>query len=316
MAASAPRVPLLIFGTVALDTILTATDRRDRILGGSGSHAGLAAALYGPVRLVSAVGEDFPEAALASLRRTGVDLAGVVHRVGRRSMSWTGRYSADLASRETLEVDLDIFEGLLLSVPEAWRDAPSVFLANGDPRDQLRILESVRGVRCAVADTMNHWLREAREALERLARRVTGLILNDEEAVEWTGASSIPAAARSLLGLGPRFVIVKRGEHGSLIACAEGLAPVPAYPVEDVRDPTGAGDTFAGALLACLGPTANPSLADLRRAALTGSVAASFCVEAFGTERLQGLTREACDARRRALVKLSALDPGSWNAAP
>ncbi len=294
-----PAPKIVTVGTVALDTILTATSKATEVLGGSASYFAVAAAHAAGVGIVAAVGGDFPARHLTALKRRGIGTEGIARREDKTSFRWTGRYSPDFSSRETLDVQLGIFDGYGPAVPEAWKDAPCVFLANGDPEHQISVLLQMRRPKIVVADSMNLWIEHKRPALEAVFRRCDGITLNDEEARQLTGEHNLLKAARRIRRKGPRFVIIKKGEHGCLLDDAAGTTFVPAYPLEEVRDPTGAGDSFAGGLMGVLasenGGDASPGA--VRRGVLAGTVWGAFAVESLGPRRL--MAADATDFRSR-----------------
>lgn len=302
---------ILVVGSIALDTVETPYGRREDLLGGSATHFAYAASLFGPVRLVGVVGEDFPAAHLEALAERGVDTAGVTVVRGGRSFRWSGRYSPDMNARETLSVELNVFGEFRPAIPRAFADSRFVFLANGAPATQACVLDQVEEGAFTLCDTMDLWIETARADLLGLLERVDGVVVNDGEARALTGELNTARAASRILGLGPRYVVVKKGEHGSLLVGREGRFLLPAYPVEVVRDPTGAGDSFAGALMGALAREGTASFAALRRALVHATVVASFNVEAFGVEGLRG-PRGAEDAEvvgRRARF-LEMVRPG------
>ena len=306
----APRI--VTVGTVALDTILTAkSTARKEVLGGSASYFAVAAGHAASVGIVAAVGEDFPAKHLTAFTRREIATEGITRRAGKASFRWTGRYSPDFTSRETLDVQLGIFDGYDPAVPEAWRDAPAVFLANGDPEHQIAVLLQMRRPRVVVADSMNLWIEHKRPALEAVIRRCDGVTLNDEEARQLTGEHNLLKAARRIRRKGPRFVIVKKGEHGCLLDDAAGTTFVPAYPLEEVRDPTGAGDSFAGGLMGVLASEGDASPGSVRRGLLAGTVWGSFAVESVGPKRLMAATAGDFRSRLHALQRMLrfAADP-------
>lgn len=276
-------------GSIAFDSVETPEARADEILGGSATYFGFAASLFGPVALVGVVGEDFPDAHLEAFRARGMDTAGV-RRVPGRTFRWAGRYLDDMNVRETTELQLNVFADFDPVLPDAYRDAAYCFLANGTPAIQHRVLDQLRKPRLVLADTMNHWIASARDDVLAMLRRVDGVIINDEEAQMLSGRRNLVAAARAVAGLGPRIVIVKKGAHGSLLLADDQLIVLPAYPVEEVHDPTGAGDCFAGAFMGFLARAGRTTPTSLRHALFYATIAASFDVEAFGVERLRTLT--------------------------
>ena len=295
-----------VMGTLAFDSVETPFDRRSEALGGSATHFAHAAAQFGPVGLVAVVGEDFPDRHLEDFRGLGIDCSGVEVAAGR-TFRWGGRYEADWNTRHTLFTELNVFAEFDPKVPEAFRDAHYVFLANAAPALQLRTLEQCRGPRLVVADTMNLWIDVARDELLELARRIDGLVLNDEEARMLSGERNLFRAARKVLELGPRFVILKKGEHGAFLL-GEGLHfSLPSYPVEEVVDPTGAGDSFAGGFVGHLAASDDLSPQALRRAMLYGTITASLCVEAFSVEALGTERRGTIETRYRELLSIVTL---------
>ncbi len=297
--------PVLVVGSVALDSIETPKAKRQDLLGGSATHFSLAAALFAPVRLVGVVGEDFPEAHAKFLESRGVDLAGLERRKGGKTFRWSGRYLAGMNQRETLALELNVFESFDPKIPPAWRDTPFVFLANGSHKLQRNVLESIPGRRIAFADTMNHWILSERDTLLSLLPVIDGLFVNEEEAKLLSGEDNLVLAGKRILGLGAKRVVLKKGDHGVLLFADGDVAALPAFPLESVEDPTGAGDAFAGAFVGTLAKRGGARLADLKRAAAAASVVASFAVEGFGVEGLAGLTmervRERLERYRRML---------------
>lgn len=287
---------VLVVGTIALDSIETPHGRADDAVGGSATHFSIAAAYYARVRLVGVIGPDFPDQHLELLRGRGVDTAGVQVTHGR-SMRWSGRYHENMNMRDTLSLDLGVFARFDPQVPESFRDTPFVFLANGHPRIQMQVREQMPRARFVMADTMNLWIDTEREGLDRLLRAVDGIIMNDEEARQYTGSGNTVDAGHRLLDAGPRVVIIKKGEHGAMCFSAEGVLLLPAFPVRRVIDPTGAGDSFAGALMGRLASIGRVDRPALRDALLRATVAASFNVEDFSLDRFRKLTRPELDAR-------------------
>lgn len=295
---------VLIVGSTALDSIRTPHGERDRLLGGSASYAAVAASFFAPVRMVGVVGEDFPRKYLALYRRCGIDLTGLQRRSGR-TFHWAGEYETNMNRRRTLRTELGVFEQFQPDLPASYRETPFVLLGNIAPALQLHVLEQMQRPVLVAADTMDLWLQTARADLLRLLRRVDLLILNDSEAAQLTGEDQTVAALRRLHALGPRRVIVKKGEHGALLSGPEGLFIAPAYPLRRVVDPTGAGDTFAGALIGCLAAGRGSWQTRLRKAMLYAAVAASFCCEGFGLTRLARVNRETIEARVRELQQMT-----------
>jgi sugar/nucleoside kinase (ribokinase family) len=275
----------LIVGSIAFDTLHIAGKCHSKVLGGSATYAALAAAHFAPVQLVGVVGNDFPDAATRLLRERGIDLAGLEVASGD-TFHWEGRYSEDLSSRETLRTDLNVFADFKPKIPASFRSAPYVMLGNIDPTLQIDVLDQIERPRFVLADTMNLWIDIRQAELKALCGRVDMLVLNDEEARQLTDLKNVVAAAQALHALGPKHVIIKKGEHGALLFQPDGVFALPALPLSNVVDPTGAGDTFAGALIGQLARLDDLSSASLRRAVVYGSVVASFCVQGIGMDRL------------------------------
>ena len=297
---------LLVVGTIAFDSVETPFDRRDQTLGGSATHFAYAAAHFGPVRLVGIVGEDFPDAHLADFRGRNIDCTGVEVAQGK-TFAWGGRYEADWNTRHTLFTDLNVLEQFEPKLPEGQRATEYVFLANGTPSVQLAALAQCEEPQLVVADTMNLWIDIAREDLLEVLQRVDGLVLNDEEARMLTDERNLIRAARKTLELGPSFVILKKGEHGAFLIGEDLHFALPAYPVDDVVDPTGAGDSFAGGFMGYLASVRNSQPHTLRRAMLYGTVTASFCVEGFSVEQQIARDRSDVESRYNELASIVTL---------
>jgi cytidine kinase len=297
-------MPLIVTGTIGIDTVVTPTGHAERILGGSCTYFAAAASFYAPVRLVAAVGDDFPPEFMGALGRfTGVDLRGLEVRKGSRTFAWGGKYRDDMNSRDTLFTELGVLAEPPPRVPAAFADSRFVFLANTHPSVQAGMLEQLPRRVLTVADTMDLWINTARPELARLLAMVDGLVLNYDEAEMLTGRKNPVTAGRHILDLGPRFVVVKKGEHGALLVHRDGLAALPAFPAENVVDPTGAGDSFAGGMMGSIAGGASGGSGDaagfdsIRRALVHGTVVASFTIEAFGLDRLRALTRAEVERR-------------------
>jgi len=301
---------LVVVGSVAIDTIETEQGgRATEVLGGAATYFAVAASFFTPVQLVGVVGDDFPKQDLDWFRARGIDLSGLEVRTGR-TMRWTGRYHEDMNVRDTLSFEANVFDGYMPTLPAAYCDAPFVFLANIAPALQARVLDQVKSPRLVGADTMNLWIDIARPELEQLLRRVPLLIINDEEARLLSGERNMIRAARKIMALGPTSLMIKRGEYGVLYFSGDTVFSAPAYPLEEVFDPTGAGDTFAGGVMGYLAAAGDASAASVRKAIVYGSVVASFTVEAFSLERLRTLTRDDIERRYREFVSLTSFDVG------
>jgi sugar/nucleoside kinase (ribokinase family) len=305
-------MPLIVTGTVGIDTIYTPAGHREGVLGGSCTYFAVAASFYGPVRIVAAVGDDLPAEMRAVLERTpGVDTAGLEVREGSRTFRWGGRYHENMDMRDTLFTELGVLEEMPPEIPASFRDSGYVFLGNTHPAMQLEMLAAFPRRQLAVADTMDLWIRTAGTELRELLSRVDGLVLNYDEAELLAGKRNTVAAGRRILGMGPRFVVIKKGEHGCVFVHKDGIAALPAYPAEDVVDPTGAGDSFAGGMMGFLtgeggrGHAEDPGSFDaIRRSLAHGTVVASFTIEAFGLERLRSITRGELAERFDAFARM------------
>ena len=290
---------LLVIGSVALDTVETPFGRAEDALGGSAVYFSCAGSLLHPVQLVGVVGRDYPMGDLTRLAERGVDLRGVTVGDGE-SFRWAGKYGFDLSTRETLETRLGVFANFRPQIPEEFRGARYVFLGNIDPELQLEVLEQVRAPKLVACDTMNYWIHGKRTTLLKLLERVDVLMVNDSEIRELTGDWHIHRAARWVIERGPRYVVIKKGEHGAVLVGEGKTFYVPAFPLEDVFDPTGAGDSFAGGFMAHLARTDNVSDANLRLAMVYGSAMGSFAVERFSVGRFEEITLEDVRSRVRA----------------
>jgi sugar/nucleoside kinase (ribokinase family) len=299
---------ILVVGSVAFDTVETPFGRAEKVLGGSASFFSLAASFFESVRLVGVVGRDFGETQLACFAGRDIDLQGL-ERVDGETFHWGGRYSDDLNSRETLFTHLNVFESFKPKIPESYRSSEFVFLGNIDPVLQLEVLDQVRRPKLVACDTMNFWISGRLEALHQLLNRVDVLLINDSEARQLSGEPNLVKAARAIRALGPRTLVIKKGEHGAVTFSDEGCFVAPSFPVEDVVDPTGAGDTFAGGFLGYLAGAGSLDETTLRRAVIMGSTLASFSVEAFSVERLLSLTRDEIETRFQAFRQLVHFDP-------
>jgi len=295
---------LLIVGTIAMDNIETPAGSVTDEIGGSAAYAALAASFSVPTALVAIVGNDFPRETLDNLASRGADLAGV--KVGDGpSFRWSGRYHENLNNRDTLDTQLNVLTQFKPDLPESFRDIEYVFLGNIDPDLQMSVLKQLRRRRLVAADTMNFWLDSARPALLRLIAEIVLLIVNDDEARQLSGEHNLVRAAHAIRRMGPERLLIKRGEYGVLGFEEDSIFAMPAYPLEEVFDPTGAGDTFAGGCLGYLAHRNDPSAGLLRRAIAEGSVMASLVVERFGMRRLWEVSPADIDARYQAFVRLT-----------
>jgi len=300
-------VSLLVVGSVAIDSVETPLGRAADVVGGAATYFALAASFFAPVRMVAAIGDDFPEQALSDLRERGVDLSGVERRPGT-TLRWSGRYHEDMNVRDTLALDLGVFAAFQPLLPAAYRDSRFVFLANIDPRLQQAVLEQLPAPGIVGCDTMNHWILESRADLERLLQRVGILVINDEEARLLSGERNVVRAARRILTLGPKTILIKRGEYGVIQFSANSVFAVPAFPLEEVFDPTGAGDSFAGGFMGYIARSGDLSEHNLRRAVVYGSAMGSFAVEKFSIQRLLEVGPAEVAARVRDFHRLVSFE--------
>ena len=292
---------LLVVGSVAIDSVETPYGAAPEALGGSAVYFSYAASFFHPVRLVGVVGEDFPDEFLEIIQSRDIDLAGLERAKGK-TFRWSGRYVGDMNAAETLATELNVFGAFEPKIPDSFRDSEFVFLANGGPDTQRAALEQMHSPKFVVADTMNLWIEQTRDALLDLLREVHGLVLNDGEARQLTHEANLIVAGHRLIDTaGLEFVIIKKGEHGCLLFSKDSIFVLPAFPCENVKDPTGAGDSFAGGLMGHLAATGDPSEANVRMGIAYGTVLASFNVEDFSLRRFQQITRADIDARLETL---------------
>jgi len=296
-------VGVLVVGSIALDSVITPFGETADALGGAAVFFAMAGAVLSPVQVVGVVGSDFPEDHLKKLSARGVDLAGVERQPGE-SFRWKARYSYDLNSRETLETRLGVFANFQPRIPEKFRDAQYVFLGNIDPELQLNVLDQVKRPKLVACDTMNYWIQSKKDLLLQLLRHIDILMVNDSEARELSGDWNIYRAAHWILGRGPKMVVIKQGEHGALLVDPTTMFKVAAYPLQEVFDPTGAGDAFAGGFMAHLARTGDLAFGNLRRAMVYGSALGSLAVEAFGVQRLERITLPEVQGRVKAFRDL------------
>ena len=297
---------LLVVGSMAFDSIKSPFGEVERVIGGSATYFSLAASYLTPVRLVSVVGKDFPKGTLDMLSARGVDLQGLKVAEGI-TFQWKGYYEFDLNIAHTVKTDLNVFENFAPVLPASYRESRYVFLGNIDPKLQLDILAQVREPKIVALDTMNFWIEKSPQLLREVIRSVDIVVINEAEVRELTGEFNLVKAARKLMRMGPGRVVIKRGEYGVLHLSDGEIFAAPAYPLETIFDPTGAGDSFAGGFMGYLASRDGTALTemDYRLATIYGSAIASFTVEAFSTERLQGLSREEIDSRLAAFRTLT-----------
>ncbi len=295
---------ILVVGSAAFDDIETPFGRAERVLGGSSIYFSAAASLFSPVRLVAVVGDDMPADSYDFLAARGVDLGGLQRRAGK-TFFWAGRYDYDLNTTETLTTELNVFADFQPQLPAEYAATPFVFLANIHPALQRGVLEQARAPRLTMMDSMNLWIQTERDAVEAMMRRVDFVSINETEARMFAGTSSVVAAARYILALGPRGVLVKKGEYGVVLFTEDDYFAAPAYPLQEVHDPTGAGDSFAGGFMGYLAQAEAITPLALKQAVIYGSAVASFTVQAFGVERLKTLTRGEVEERCREFQRFT-----------
>lgn len=297
---------LLVVGTVAFDAIETPFGKTDKILGGAATYIGLSASYFlKNSNLVSVVGEDFPQEHINLLTDKGVNVDGLQIKKGEKTFFWSGKYHIDMNSRDTLDTQLNVLGTFDPIVPEAYKNAEFLMLGNLMPSIQQKVLNQLpRRPKLVVLDTMNFWMDNFLDDLMVSLKNVDVLTINDEEARQLSGEYSLVKAAKKILGMGPKFLIIKKGEHGALLFNHKEVFFAPALPLEEVFDPTGAGDTFAGGFIGYLASTGDISFENMKRAVIYGSAMASFCVEKFGTERMVNLSKEEMNNRVNAFIDL------------
>lgn len=301
---------LVAVGTVAFDDIETPFGRAEKVVGGACTYIALAASYFiKPVQIVSVVGDDFPETMLNELRSRGADTEGVQIKQGEKSFFWAGRYHADMNGRDTLDTQLNVLADFDPILPDSYKNANYLMLGNLTPQVQMRVLDQLTTrPKLVVLDTMNFWMNIAMDDLLKVLKRIDVLTINDEEARQLSGEHSLVKAAAKILTLGPKYLIIKKGEHGALLFSEDEVFFAPALPLEQVTDPTGAGDTFAGGLIGWIAKTDDISFENMKRAIIYGSAMASFCVEKFSIDRLVELDTEKIQQRVEQFAKLVKFD--------
>ena len=292
-------MPLLVVGSVALDSVETPSEKRENLLGGSASYFSYAASYFTSVRLVSAVGDDWPHEHTELLQSRNIDTAGLKVIPGAKTFRWSGKYHADMNDRDTLDVQLNAMEQFDPVLPEEYRRCRFLFLANDPPGLQIKVLQQCPGATLTVADTMDLYINNQHDELLELLGRIDGLVLNDSEAKLLTGDDNLVRAGHAIRELGPRFVVIKKGEHGAMFFSRHETYVLPAFPTPNVVDPTGAGDSFAGGMMGYLAEQGNFEPKTLKKAMAYGTLAASFTVEDFSLDRLEKIEREDIEQRMR-----------------
>lgn len=301
---------LLVLGTVAFDTIETPFGKADRIIGGAGTYIAWASSMfYKDIKLVSVIGEDFPQAELQLLQDRGVDMEALELKKGEKSFFWAGRYHSNMNSRDTLATELNVLENYSPVLPESCKNVDYLMLGNFAPAVQMSAIKQLANrPKLVVMDTMNFWMDIAMDELKEVLTKVDVLTINDEEARQLSGEYSLVTAAKVIREMGPKYLIIKKGEHGALLFHDDGMFYVPAMPLEVVFDPTGAGDTFAGGFIGYLAKTGDFSFNNMKRALVYGSAIASFCVEEFGPNRLKTLDEATVEGRIQEFLDLMTIE--------
>jgi len=301
---------LLVVGTVAFDAIETPFGKTDKIIGGAATYAGLSASFFTDnINLVSVVGDDFPAQTIREFNNRGIRTEGLQVLQGQKSFFWSGRYHNDMNTRDTLATELNVILSFDPIIPDAYQDCEFLMLGNLMPSLQMKVLDRLKErPKLVVMDTMNFWMETAMDDLVKMIARTDVLTINDAEARQLSGEYSLVKAAQKILAMGPKYLIIKKGEHGALLFNSEQVFFAPALPLEDVFDPTGAGDTFAGGFIGHLARTRDISFDNMKRAIIFGSAMASFCVEKFGTERLLEISEEELENRVQEFVDLVQFD--------
>jgi len=298
---------LVVVGSFGLDTLETPFEKAERVLGGSAPYFALAAKLYTDVGVVAVIGDDYPEQHIDLLEKKGINLDGLQRAAGE-SFFWHGKYHYDMNSRDTLETKLGVFAEFQPDLPQSYRSAPYVFLANILPTLQMAVQEQVQSPKLVVLDSMNLWIETQKAELTEAMRRSNILTINDQEARQYAETGSLLAAARAIMANGPSGVIIKKGEHGVIFVSEHGVFGAPALLLEEVKDPTGAGDSFAGGFMGYLAETGDLSFAGIKRALIHGTAVASFTVESLGIDRLASITRDDVQARYRELLEFTSFE--------
>ncbi|MFM8587197.1 MAG: PfkB family carbohydrate kinase [Bacteroidota bacterium] len=301
---------LIVVGTMAFDAIETPFGKSDRIIGGAATYIALSASNFvKPIKQISVVGGDFPQSELDHLSSLGVQLEGVQIKKDEKSFFWAGRYHMDMNERDTLDTQLNVLANFTPVVPDSYQDAEFLMLGNLVPAVQMRVLNQMKNKpKLVVMDTMNFWMETAMADLEAVLKKVDVLLVNDSEARQLSGQYSLVKAAKTIMGMGPKYLVVKKGEHGALLFHGDKVFVAPALPLEEVFDPTGAGDTFAGGFVGHLAKTKDISFENMKTAIIVGSAMASFCVEKFGTTRMKEISKEDIQSRIQQFVDLVNFD--------
>lgn len=296
---------LVVVGSIALDTVTTPKGSGKEVLGGSASYFALAARIFSPVHIVGVVGNDFPVEHINRFKKSEINLDGLLVENGK-TFRWEGIYDETFSDPKTIATELNVFANFQPTLPDHYCDLPYVFLGNIQPQLQLRVLEQIRSPHFVAADTMNYWIERERPSLIELFAKIDMLTLNEQEIRLLTGVRSLLAGAQKILSWGPKIIVIKKGEHGVMVISPHSVFVLSAYPITDITDPTGAGDSFAGAMMGYIAHKGNSDPETIRRAAAYGTIVASFCVEGFSVQRLEHLTRTQVDARMEHFRKITS----------
>lgn len=300
---------LVVVGSMAFDAIETPFGKSDKIIGGAGTYIALCATYFTPVKQISVVGGDFPQTELDELTSRNVNLEGVQIKKDEKTFFWSGKYHMDMNSRDTLITELNVLGDFKPVVPESYQDCEFLMLGNLAPAVQLSVIEQLKNKPKLIAlDTMNFWMEIAMDDLKKVLAKIDVLIINDSEARQLSGDYSLVRAAKKIMAMGPKYLVIKKGEHGALLFNENNVFVAPALPLDEVFDPTGAGDTFAGGFIGHLAKTKDISFENMKTAIIVGSAMASYCVEKFGTERLRTLSKEEISERLNEFVQLVHFD--------
>ncbi len=297
---------LLVVGSIAFDTLETPSDRVEEILGGSASYFSAVASFFGPVQVVAVVGKDFDNGLLDFIKEKGVDFRGVYVEEGK-TFRWGGKYHEDINQRETVFTELNVFENFKPKIPEEFKKSSYTFLANIDPDLQDEVLNQVENPDFIVMDTMNYWINNKRESMIKVLKKVNGLILNDSEARELSEEYNLIKAAKIISQMGPGMIIIKKGEHGAFLYAEDKFFFIPAYPLDEIIDPTGAGDSFAGGFMGYIAEVGSLNFSEFQKGMVFGTIVASFCCERFGLERFKNLQKNELDKRAEDFLNMIKL---------
>ena len=301
---------LIIVGTVAFDALETPFGKRDKIIGGAATYASISASYFNKeAKIISVVGDDYPQEAFDNFKKRNISVEGLQIKKGEKSFFWSGKYHLDMNSRDTLATELNVLENFDPIVPDSYQNCEYLLLGNLSPQVQMQVIERLHNrPKLVVLDTMNFWMDIAMDDLKKVLKKIDVLTINDEEARQLSGEYSLVKASRKILAMGPKYLVIKKGEHGALLFNEKEMFFAPALPLEEIMDPTGAGDTFAGGFIGYIANTGEISFENMKRAVIAGSAMASFCVEKFGPERILEINKELIYNRIETFVQLVGFD--------